>query len=258
MLRDRYDWLAAEAEYRRALELSPGEAETHNQYAQMLLRVGHLDAALEHARRACELDPLAWVPPSIAALIQLARGDSAQSRIWLNRSEKALGKIDGYIIRYELMHALADRNTDLARRTLAMARSSTAAELSSPADKKLIEAMAQTLASTGNGSEPALNLSRALTDAQAPGELHVGSDVAMVAAYVNQPAVALDALSRDMRPAGLDLAWFWTTPALRSLRREPRFLELLKAMKLPEYWRIAGWPEFCRPKDANDFECAPL
>src|SRR5713101_6247462 len=31
VLRDRFDWLAAEAEYRRALDLNPGEAETHNQ-----------------------------------------------------------------------------------------------------------------------------------------------------------------------------------------------------------------------------------
>ncbi|MEY2545380.1 MAG: adenylate cyclase [Verrucomicrobiota bacterium] len=255
VLRDRYDWLAAEAEYRRALELNPGEAETHNQYAHLLLRVGHLDAAFEHARRACELDPLAWVPPSIAALSQLARGDRAQSRVWLDRSEKALGKIDGYAIRYELMHALAGIDTDLARRALAMARASAAPELSSPADKQLIEALDQALGSTGNSSEPAPNLSRALTDAQARGELHVGSDVAMVAVYVNQPAVAVDALWSEVRPAGGDLTWIWTTPALRSLRHEQRFRELLKAMKLPEYWRAAGWPEFCRPKGANDFEC---
>jgi Tfp pilus assembly protein PilF len=92
VLRDRYDWLPAEAEYRRALELSPGEAETHNQYAQMLLKVGHLDAALEHANRACELDPLAWVPPSIAALIQLSRGDLAQSRLGSTDSRKREAK----------------------------------------------------------------------------------------------------------------------------------------------------------------------
>ncbi|MGI8957567.1 MAG: hypothetical protein ACR2II_11740 [Chthoniobacterales bacterium] len=73
VLRDRREWIAAEAEFRRALELSPSEAETHNQYAQMLLKVGHLDRALEHAERACELDPLAWVPPSIAALIKLSQ-----------------------------------------------------------------------------------------------------------------------------------------------------------------------------------------
>ena len=255
VLRDRHDWLPAEAEYRRALELSPGEAETHNQYAQMLLKVGHLDAALEHANRACELDPLAWVPPSIAALIQLSRGDLSQSRAWLDRFEKARGKIDGFAIRLELIHALSGHDRDLARRTLAMARSSTAPELSSPADKKLIEAMDQALASTGNASEPLPSLGRALADARVLGEPHVGSDFAIVAAFVNQPEVALEALWFDIRSAsGLDSAWIWTPP-LRPLLNEPRFLELLRAMKLPEYWRVAGWGDFCRPKGAEDFEC---
>src|SRR4029434_3026330 len=167
VLRDRYDWLPAEAEYRRALELNPGEAETHNQYAQMLLKVGHLEAALEHANRACELDPLAWVPPSIAALIQLSRGGLTQSRLWLDRFEKARGKINGFALHLELIHALSDRDIDLARRTLALARSSAAPELSSPADKKLIDAMDQALASIGNSSAPPPNLVRALEEAEA-------------------------------------------------------------------------------------------
>jgi TolB-like protein/Tfp pilus assembly protein PilF len=246
VLRDRYDWLGAEAEYRRALELSPGEAETHNQYSQMLLRVAHLDAALEHANRACELDPLAWVPPSIAALIQLSRGDLAQSRVWLDRFEQARGKIDGFAIRVELIRTLSARDVGLARRTLALARSSAAPELSSPADQKLNDAMDQALASTGNGSTPPPNLARALEEAEAMGELHIAPQFSAVAIFVNQPQVALDALWFDMRsPGGLDCAWIWT-PSLQPVRNDARFLDLLRAMKLPEYWRVAGWEDSWR------------
>jgi TolB-like protein/Tfp pilus assembly protein PilF len=255
VLRDRYDWLPAEAEYRRALELSPGEAETHNQYAQMLLKVGHLDAALEHANRACELDPLAWVPPSIAALIQLSRGDLAQSRLWLDRFEKARGKIDGFAISLELAHALSGHDTDLVRRTLALARSSAAPELSSPADRKLFEAIDQALTSTGDGSKPPPNLVHALEEAEAMGELHIAPQFGAIAIFVNQPEVALDAFWLEMRsPRGLDPAWIWT-PSLQPVRNEPRFLNLFRAMKLPEYWRVAGWGDFCRPRGIDDFEC---
>jgi TolB-like protein/Tfp pilus assembly protein PilF len=255
VLRDRYDWLQSEGEYRRAVELSPGEAETHNQYAQMLLKVGHLDAALEHANRACELDPLAWVPPSIAALIQLSRGDLAQSRLWLDRFEKARGKIDGFAIGLELAHALSGHDTDLARRALGLARSSAAPELSSPADKKLFETMDQALASTGNTAEPPPNLVGALEEAERMGELHIAAHFGAVAIFVNQPKVGLDALWFEMRsPRGLDPAWIWI-PAFQPVRNEPRFLNLLRAMKLPEYWRVAGWGDFCRPKGADDFEC---
>ncbi len=255
VLRDRYDWLPAEAEYRRALELSPGEAETHNQYAQLLLKVGHLDAALEHANRACELDPLAWVPPSIAALIQLSRGDLAQSRVWLDRFEKVRGKVEGFQIRLELFYALAKHDTDLARRTLAMARSSSAPEWSSPADKKLIETMDHALASADNSSEASPHLAGTLEEVQVLGATDITKEFAAVAVFVNQQEAALAALWFEMRsPGGLDPAWIWT-PSFQPVRNEPRFLELLRAMKLPEYWRLAGWGDFCRPKGQDDFEC---
>ena len=53
-----------------------------------------------------------------------------------------------------------------------------------------------------------------MTDARALGEPHVVPEVAIVAAFLNQPEVALDALSADMRSAGVDLAWVWRTPPL--------------------------------------------
>jgi TolB-like protein/Tfp pilus assembly protein PilF len=255
VLRDRYDWLPAEAEYRRALELSPGEVETHNQYAQMLLKVAHLDAALEHANRACELDPLAWVPPSIAALIQLSRGDLAQSRVWLDRFEKVRGKVEGFQIRLELFYALAKHDTDLARRALAMAWSSSAPEWSSSADKKLVEIMSHALASADNSSQAPPALMGMLEEVQVLGTTDIMNEFAAVAVFVKQQEAALAALWFQMRsPGGLDPAWIWT-PSFRPVRNEPRFLELLRAMKLPEYWRLAGWGDFCRPKGGDDFEC---
>jgi TolB-like protein len=252
VLRDRYDWSAAEAEYRRALELSPGETETHNQYAQMLLRVGHLDAALEHANRARELDPLAWVPPSIAAMVHLSRRDFAQCRELIDRSEKIRGKIDGLQIRVELFYALSNSNIDLAQRAVVLARSSSSPEWSRPPDRQLIEVMDQTLANVG-GSPP--DLARALKEVESLGEPYNGVLLAAVAAFVKQTQPALDALWFDFHSsAGIDAAFIWT-PVFQSLRNEPRFLELLKTMKLPEYWQIAGWGDFCQPKDGNDFDC---
>ena len=254
VLRDRYDWSSAEREFRRALELSPGEAETHNQYAQMLQKVGHFDAALEHAKRACELDPLAWIPPSIAAVIELSRGDIEQSRAWLDRFEKARGKVDGFAIRIELMLALSRHDVASARQALASARSSVAPELSSPADKQLIEVMDQALASIGEGSKPPPGFAHAVTDVQKLGELHIFPSFTYVATYLDQPEVALDTAWAEMRsPEGFDASWMWA-PTLRPLYNRPRFLDLLRALKMPEYWRAAGWPEFYRPKGADDFE----
>lgn len=53
-----WDWKRAEAEYRRALELNPSSDVAHGQFAYLLLFRRDFDGALEHARRATEIDPL--------------------------------------------------------------------------------------------------------------------------------------------------------------------------------------------------------
>ena len=52
------DWLGAETEYKRCLELSPSYAIGHQWYAHMLLNLGRVEEALQEYRRALELDPL--------------------------------------------------------------------------------------------------------------------------------------------------------------------------------------------------------
>jgi len=94
-----------------------------------------------------------------------------------------------------------------------------------------------------------------LEEAEAMGELHIAPQFGAVASFVNQPEVALDALWFDMHsPGSLDVAWIWM-PFFQRVRNDPRFLDLLRAMKLPTYWRVAGWGDFCRPKGLDDFEC---
>ena len=53
-----WEWSAAQAEFRRALELNPSYALAHDFYAVYLAAVGRLDEALAEIKRAKELDPL--------------------------------------------------------------------------------------------------------------------------------------------------------------------------------------------------------
>lgn len=56
-----WDWLAAEREYQRALELNPNYATAHHWYADYLSAVGRSQEALAEIQRAQELDPLSLV-----------------------------------------------------------------------------------------------------------------------------------------------------------------------------------------------------
>jgi hypothetical protein len=115
--------------------------------------------------------------------------------------------------------------------------------------------MDHALASPDNSSEPPPHLIATLEEVQALGATDITKEFAAVAIFVKQQEAALAALWFEMRsPGGLDPAWIWT-PSFQPVRNQPRFLELLRIMKLPEYWRVAGWGDFCRPKGADDFEC---
>ena len=53
-----HDFVTAEREYKRAIELNPNYPVAHQWYAVFLMSVGRFDEALAQARRAQELDPL--------------------------------------------------------------------------------------------------------------------------------------------------------------------------------------------------------
>jgi serine/threonine-protein kinase len=53
-----FDWDAAEAAFRRALELEPGSASSQLEYGNFLILAGRSDEGIEHLIKARELDPL--------------------------------------------------------------------------------------------------------------------------------------------------------------------------------------------------------
>ncbi|MEE9270561.1 MAG: protein kinase [Candidatus Krumholzibacteria bacterium] len=52
------DWYGPDADFRRAVELSPNNADVHTWYDQYLTTTGRFDEAIVHSKRAVELDPL--------------------------------------------------------------------------------------------------------------------------------------------------------------------------------------------------------
>jgi TolB-like protein/DNA-binding winged helix-turn-helix (wHTH) protein/Tfp pilus assembly protein PilF len=52
-----WDWLGADGEFQRALELGPGSATIHQWYSEYLLRIGRISEGIDQIRQALELDP---------------------------------------------------------------------------------------------------------------------------------------------------------------------------------------------------------
>ncbi|HET9983961.1 MAG TPA: BTAD domain-containing putative transcriptional regulator [Longimicrobiales bacterium] len=71
------DWAGAEAEFRRAIELSPSGADAYDLYGRMCDALERYDDALSLHRRAQELDPLAHRVDLATTLIRAGRHDEA-------------------------------------------------------------------------------------------------------------------------------------------------------------------------------------
>ncbi len=72
-LQKNWQWAEAEAEYKQAIELNPSDAGAHSGFSAWLLCQGRTQEALEWARRARELDPLAYDDISIGGILFDAR-----------------------------------------------------------------------------------------------------------------------------------------------------------------------------------------
>jgi TolB-like protein len=70
-----WDWVGAEAEFRKGLALNPGSSVVHEEYGNFLSAMGRMDEALAHSREAARLDPISLGPLHDVAFNALARGD---------------------------------------------------------------------------------------------------------------------------------------------------------------------------------------
>lgn len=73
-----FDWVGAEAAFRRAIELSPSNADAYDFYGRMCSALGRYDEAVELVRRAQQLDPLTHRTDVANMLLRAGRYEEAE------------------------------------------------------------------------------------------------------------------------------------------------------------------------------------
>ena len=68
-----FDWTGAEAEFRLALELSPGSADIYDHYGWLCAALQRFDEAIGLVKRAQELDPLMHRSDVASTLLRAGR-----------------------------------------------------------------------------------------------------------------------------------------------------------------------------------------
>ena len=149
-----WDWAGAEAGFKKALELAPGAARAHEEYAWYLAARGQTEAALGEMKRAKELDPLS---PMIAAgiggiLMYAHRTDEA-----IEQNRRALELNPGFMVaKYGLGRFYLQKGD--ARQAIANLREALSLAPSSPS---ILADLAHAYAAAGDARESLRTLERA-------------------------------------------------------------------------------------------------
>ena len=215
------DWVQAEAEFRKSIELNPSNARAHRVFGLLLMALDRLEEAKEVLRRAIQLDPsgenegmLAW-----------AEVESGNYEVGVRLSEKFYhgnSTPAHEASRVGFLYLQAGRKDDALRLADAPVAGATEDERF---DLALLNAL---LGRPDAAREEIAEVER--------GEAKTyisATHLAMLHAALGNKERALDLLEQDARE-GDQVLWLWYRGVFfDSLRDEPRFLALLREFGLP-------------------------
>lgn len=221
-----FDWPDAEREFRRALAINPNVAAAHFGLAQLLLTQDRADEGFTHLRLARELDPMSAFFNSLEASYLLASGRLEQARVRLARAFDIAPDFWFAHRTQGLLH-LAEQHPDQAIASLR--RAVAAAE----GNSRIHAMLGMHLARLGRRDE-ARAIQIQLFD-QAKSQNVSPVSLAVMHAALGETTLALDALERAYEIRDVQLIFLKDDPRWSSLRSEPRFVALMRKLKLDRY-----------------------
>ncbi len=221
-----WNWPAAEAELKRALQINPNYATAHQRYSLYLIAMGRPAESIAEMDRARELDPMsASINFSLGWRLYLARRyDEAITQL-----RSTLQNIDPNFVLAHL--TLGETYEEKGRFEDAISELRRAAVLSH--DKPLVlGALGNALARAGRRAEAMQVLDHLQAESKSTyvSPLHI----ARVYAGLGDGAAALEWLQRGLADRSNELLFLKVDPQFDSLRSNPQFEDLLKRIGLPQ------------------------
>ncbi len=222
----RFEWKAAEAEFRRSIALKPSYAAAHRWLATWLAKQGRMPDAIAEIKTALEQDPLSVGSSATCALILAAarRYDEALAQV-----QKAIRMEPGFTRgRMQLAEIYAfQRQYARALMEAEAAAASAPSDLELLADLGYIRAVAGRRADALKVRDDLLRRARANEDAAAGG-------VAIIYVGLGDADRAFEWLgrARDIRDPAIE--WVKVDPRFDRLRPDPRFTRLLNSAGLAQ------------------------
>jgi TolB-like protein/DNA-binding winged helix-turn-helix (wHTH) protein/Tfp pilus assembly protein PilF len=217
------DWVGAEREFKRAIELNPNYATAHHWYAQLLAPLGRTDECLAESRKALDLDPLSLIiNGSLGNRLYLARQ--------FDRAIEQLHKTLELDSSFDLAHwNLGEVHEAKRAFPQAIAAYTTAATLSRERPA-VLAALARAHALSGNRELAWSFVDRLKALSQST---YVSPfDMALVHVGLGMNDEAFAWLDKAYDDRSNRLVFIAVDPKLDALRADPRFDDLLRRMGL--------------------------
>jgi TolB-like protein/Tfp pilus assembly protein PilF len=221
-----WDWAGAEEEYLKAIELNPRYPTAHQWYSEFLSIMGRHDEAIERITYAQKLDPLSPIIYSIAGLMIYNNARLYDQA--LSQSQKALEIDSNYVYAY---YALADNYMHLEMYEEATKAARKAVLLSSGRYKS---SLAQAYALSGNKNEAIEILNELVANLDDSAGYYSTTNIAQIYLALGMKDQALGYLEKGLPDLNFGLIHLKVDPFYDDLRKESRFIELLKEIGLED------------------------
>jgi TolB-like protein/DNA-binding winged helix-turn-helix (wHTH) protein/Flp pilus assembly protein TadD len=223
VLSHQRDWAAAENEFKRALQLSPGYANAHHWYGDYLSVVGRHEEALVEAKRAFELDPLS---PMINTWLGLRYYHARRYDEAIEQGRKIL-EFDPNFAAAHLLLGQAYVQKGLHAQAISDLQSATSLSGNSPL---YLAQVGVAYAAAGNNAE-ALRVIDHLQKLAT--QRYVSSyGLAQIYAALGDEQHAMKWLQSAYDERAVWMQYIKVDPVLDSLRSQPRFQDLVRQMGL--------------------------
>jgi len=220
-----WDWIGAEREFKRAIELNPGYAATHHWYAECLAGMGRYTEALAEIRQAQELDPLSLIIGSIVGWVFYFDRKDDQA---IAEFRKTLELDPNFWVAHWTLGRAFEQKAMFAE---AIAEIQKAIDFSGGSPLALA-ALGHTYAVWGRRAEAERVLNE-LKESSKQGYISPYS-IAAIHAALGEKDQAFIWLEKAYEERSGWLIWLRAEPISDPLRSDPRFQDLLRRVGLPQ------------------------